>query len=131
MSQIKLKATFERETLTGYQYTVSSLSRDEKTAQADMDFFHENYTELSTTGNRAEGAFYSNELYPKRFGHATLTYDENPKTGKSYWNLHAPEDLLEETAIRKMMNRGANRGSAPQRRRVEIEVNNNDDADLD
>jgi len=127
MSTIKLKATFERTTRTGYLYTVSSFSRDAKTAQADMDFFHENYTELSTTGSRAEGCFYSDELFPKKFGSATLTYDENTKTGKSYWNINAPDALLEEAAIHKMLNRNSNRSAAPVRKQAEIEQ----DADLD
>ena len=130
MKDLKLKASYVRTTRTGFLYEISSFSRDPKTAQAEMDFFHENYTELSTTGSREEGMFYSEELFPKRFGHATLTYDENTKSGKWYWNLNAPETLLEEAAISKFTNRSNRRAvsdEAPVRRSAVIE----NDPDLD
>ena len=90
-TEIKLRAKFLRPTSNGsFAYAVSSFSRDSKTATAEMDFFHENYTELSTSGNRPEGVFYANNLYPN----GVLTFDYVAKTDKSYWNLNPDEDFI-------------------------------------
>lgn len=109
-TEIKLRAKFLRPTSNGgFAYVVSSFSRDAKTATAEMDFFHENYTELSTSGNRPDGVFYANSLYPN----GVLTFDYVAKTDKSYWNLSPDEDFIYEAALRSF---GQNNGSRRQAR---------------
>lgn len=101
-TEIRLRAKFLRPTANGaFAYAVSSFSRDAKTATAEMDFFHENYTEQSTSGNRPEGVFYSNDLYPN----GVLTFDYNAKTDKSYFNLSPDEDFIYEAALRNFGSR--------------------------
>ena len=95
-TEIKLRAKFLRPTSNGsFAYAVSSFSRDAKTATAEMDHFHENYTELSTSGNRPEGVFYSDVLYPE----GVLTFDYVAKKDKSYWNINPTEDFIYQAAL--------------------------------
>ncbi len=122
MKDFKLKATFMRKTRNGnYAYRVSSLSRDPKTAQAELDFFRENYTEMSTSGGRDEDTFYSPELYAT----AEISYDFNAKRDTSYFNLNPPMDFIEKAALHAFTSNVAR--PAAVRAKVEVE----DDADLD
>jgi hypothetical protein len=122
MKDLKLKATFVRKTRNGnYAYRVSSLSRDPKTAQAEMDFFHENYTEMSTSGGRDAETFYSPDLYAT----AELTFDYNVKRDTSYFNLNPPMDFIEKAALQAFTSNVAR----PVQTRAKVEVE--DDADLD
>ena len=118
----KLKATFAYMTSTGYAYTVSPASNDKKTAQADMDFFEENYTEQ---GNRAPGIFYSNMLLED----GEVQSYEN-QDGEIRFVLRPSMDFIREQAHRQFENR-TSAGRRPAARTIVAETTDDDEADFD
>lgn len=126
MENLKLKATFDRFTRNGgIAYRVSSFSRDAKTAEAEMQFFYENYT-LSGE-NLAPNTYYDNSGQPP-YDEANISYEENTRNGKSYFNVRPSLELIREASLNSIANRGNQRRQST--RRVEIEESQ-DDPNLD
>lgn len=129
MKDLKLKATFSRFTNNGgVAYRVESLSRDAKTAQAEMEFFYENYT--LENERRSPNTYYDNSGQPF-YDEAEIRFEENVANGKAYFNLYPSLDLIREASLNALSNRGNQGRRAVTRRAPEPDpVDNNDDPEL-